>query len=93
MDESFSEMESINIEDARASIYMYLDTTSLHKCIVVYLISTTQRFFVCVFVLSHCRNGSKRKIELRNFNGNRVESIPKIHAIRSYKISRGRIKT
>ena len=33
----------------------------------------------------------QRKIQLENFNGNQVESIPKTYAIKSYKIARGRL--
>lgn len=33
----------------------------------------------------------QRKIQLENFNGNQVESIPKTYAIKSYKIAKGRL--
>lgn len=44
-----------------------------------------------VLFLKSLGQWKQRKIQLKNFNGNQVESIPKTYAIKFYKIARGRL--
>lgn len=77
-----SEKESSNIKEIQASIYVYLYITSFRNCIMVYLVFITQGLLFFFFSKSLWK-WKLRKIKLGNFNGNLVESIPKINAIKS----------